>query len=64
MTTDIVRKFAAVKSLLIEVLPECFICPACGPFVKADEDGCCAMCGADTRPGSTKSLLPKYLSRR
>ena len=24
-----------------------FICPACGPYVKADEDGCCGICGAE-----------------
>ena len=24
-------------------------CPQCGPHVKADEDGCCSMCGATCR---------------
>ena len=31
-------------------MPECrdkFICPDCGVGVAADEDGCCANCGAD-----------------
>jgi hypothetical protein len=28
-------------------LTEWFVCPECGPKVKADEDGCCATCGAD-----------------
>jgi hypothetical protein len=27
---------------------EMFVCPDCGAGVAADEDGCCAMCGADT----------------
>lgn len=26
---------------------EHFRCPDCGPRIKADEDGCCTMCGAD-----------------
>lgn len=26
---------------------EMFVCPECGPRVKADEDGCCAHCGLD-----------------
>jgi hypothetical protein len=26
---------------------EHFRCPECGPHVRADEDGCCATCGAD-----------------
>jgi len=26
-----------------------FTCPTCGPHVKADEDGCCATCGADCK---------------
>ena len=30
-------------------MPECFVCPDCGPFVWVDEDGCCVTCGADTR---------------
>ena len=25
---------------------EIFVCPECGPLVSADEDGCCATCGA------------------
>lgn len=25
----------------------CSWCPSCGPDVAIDEDGCCAMCGAD-----------------
>lgn len=24
-----------------------FVCPDCGPHVKADEDWCCTMCGRD-----------------
>lgn len=28
-------------------MAEHFRCPKCGPHVKADEDGCCAMCGID-----------------
>jgi len=26
---------------------EMFVCPECGPRVKADEDGCCTGCGLD-----------------
>lgn len=26
---------------------EHFVCPECGPHIAADEDGCCALCGAD-----------------
>ena len=26
---------------------ESFTCPKCGPYAKADEDGCCATCGVD-----------------
>jgi hypothetical protein len=27
--------------------PSRFDCPACGPGIAVDEDGCCATCGAD-----------------
>mgnify|MGYP001584844029 CR=1 FL=1 len=40
---------ARIKQILLMVLPECFVCHVCGPFVKADEDGCCTMCGADAQ---------------
>ena len=30
---------------LVGGLPECFVCPICGPFVRSDEDGCCSGCG-------------------
>ncbi len=26
-----------------------FVCPMCGPMVRADQDGCCATCGADSK---------------
>ena len=45
------------SSLLLMVLPECFVCPDCGPIVKADEDGCCAYCGADTTTAPTKDYV-------
>ena len=32
-------------------------CPECGPCVAADEDGCCAMCGADCKAESFRDAL-------
>lgn len=29
--------------------PQHFVCTECGVHVKADEDGCCASCGADCK---------------
>jgi hypothetical protein len=34
---------------------ECFSCEDCGDRVKADEDGCCASCGADCGTGTVRS---------
>jgi len=31
----------------VNILYELWRCPDCGPGVAADEDGCCANCGAD-----------------
>lgn len=38
---------AAKMEELASTPPGMFVCPGCGPRVKADEDGCCAVCGAD-----------------
>ena len=47
----------AAGRVLPIVLPECFVCDDCGPFVRADEDGCCAMCGKDAKVRKTKGVL-------
>lgn len=39
-----------IKAINTEVHDRCissFTCSLCGPRVRADEDGCCATCGAD-----------------
>lgn len=49
------RAALALRACLVEVFGnpdvavwiEWFVCPTCGPRVAADEDGCCATCGAD-----------------
>ncbi len=46
-----------LRETLLRVLPECFVCPTCGPLVKADEDGLCASCGADTTLQDTAQAL-------
>ena len=46
-----------LRQLLATVLPEHFVCPDCGPFVAADDDGCCIHCGADCEPGDTRKDL-------
>ena len=43
--------------LILDLLPECFICDECGPLIKVDEEGCCVTCGIDARIISTKDLL-------
>lgn len=40
---DRARRYAAERSAA-----EYFVCQTCGPHVKADEDGCCSLCGRDT----------------
>lgn len=47
----------ALRKLILLVLPECAVCPECGPFVRIDEDGCCTMCGRATRTMETKEVL-------
>lgn len=37
----------ALVALFTRILPEVFVCVECGPFMKSDEDGCCADCGSD-----------------
>jgi hypothetical protein len=48
---EIAEHLAKQPAYRIAVAPdepqEHFVCPDCGPHVKVDEDGCCAMCGAD-----------------
>jgi len=47
-----------------------FVCPECGPHVPADEDGCCATCGADCKGAKCrckKAVLERaeaYLKRK
>lgn len=43
---------------------EHFVCPNCGPHVRADEDGCCGTCGRDTteeacNEGATCAMPPE-----
>lgn len=42
-------KFVAALAGVRALEWEHFVCPECGPRVKADEDGCCATCGRDCR---------------
>lgn len=43
--------------MLLLVLPDCFICPDCGPLIRADEDGCCSTCGAECSISPTQEAL-------
>jgi rRNA maturation endonuclease Nob1 len=40
---------AAVERRQSRLQTHVFVCPECGPGVKADEDHCCATCGADCK---------------
>ena len=44
---DFYRRFVGLSMEFLTVDAGSFRCPDCGPDVKADEDGCCAACGAD-----------------
>jgi hypothetical protein len=37
--------------------PMHFVCPDCGEHVAADEDGCCAMCGADCTGAACRCVV-------
>lgn len=39
-----------------------FVCPTCGPNVKADEDGCCAMCGEDCAVAFTHPDVATFIA--
>lgn len=45
------------RDVLLAVLPRCWVCPDCGPFAAADEDGLCASCGAPLLERNTASYL-------
>jgi hypothetical protein len=40
------RERDATKARLDAIAPH--VCPECGPNTRVDEEGCCALCGADT----------------
>lgn len=44
-TARLVRE--AIECYVARLQRPHFVCPECGPLVSVDEDGCCAMCGAD-----------------
>jgi len=53
-----------LHALVLSLLPGCFVCGACGPFVKVDESGCCTTCGKDCVPQKTAAVLDGYLHTR
>jgi len=42
-----IHQLAKLAEAFERACPVAWICPECGPFIKVDEDGCCASCGAD-----------------
>ena len=57
LLAELRTKHERLRSILCVVLPECAVCPACGPVVKTDEDGCCVHCGADCELSPTNEWL-------
>lgn len=51
------KEIDRLKALLEAVLPECYVCPECGPVAKVDVDGCCVSCGRDCEIEFTRDAL-------